>query len=111
MRKCNGGVVYDAMARDWMRNSALGIPALLEDGIRLLTYAGEEDLICNWLGKSIWYNNLINLVFISDCILDVLAFFKEIQGGLMHWHGLGRRKPSEKLPQFHSLLKAKKQDS
>lgn len=58
MRKCNGGVVYDAMVRDWMRNPALGIPALLEDGIRLLIYAGEEDLICNWLGNSRWVNAL-----------------------------------------------------
>jgi len=29
----------------------VGIPALLEDGIKLLVYAGEYDLICNWLGK------------------------------------------------------------
>ncbi|KAG6760678.1 hypothetical protein POTOM_033854 [Populus tomentosa] len=35
-----------------------GIPALLEDGIRLLIYAGEEDLICNWLGNSRWVNAL-----------------------------------------------------
>ncbi|KAJ6765499.1 SERINE CARBOXYPEPTIDASE-LIKE 48-RELATED [Salix purpurea] len=45
-------VVYDAMTRDWMRNLAVGIPALLEDGIKVLIYAGEEDLICNWLGNS-----------------------------------------------------------
>ncbi|KAJ6895168.1 hypothetical protein NC651_021607 [Populus alba x Populus x berolinensis] len=46
------------MVRDWMRNRALGIPALLEDGIRLLIYAGEEDLICNWPGNSSWVNAL-----------------------------------------------------
>jgi len=56
-------VVYDAMTRDWMRNLAVGVPALLEDGIKVLIYAGEEDLICNWLGKSPWYNKLINPVF------------------------------------------------
>ncbi|RYQ99090.1 hypothetical protein Ahy_B07g086949 [Arachis hypogaea] len=28
--------------------------ALLEDGIQVLVYAGEEDLICNWLGNSRW---------------------------------------------------------
>lgn len=43
--------VYYAMLDDWMRNLEVGIPALLEDGIKLLVYAGEEDLICNWLGK------------------------------------------------------------
>ncbi|KAJ7947871.1 Carboxypeptidase [Quillaja saponaria] len=46
--------VYDALLRDWMRNLEVGIPALLEDGIRMLVYAGEDDLICNWLGNSRW---------------------------------------------------------
>ncbi|XP_027345767.1 serine carboxypeptidase-like isoform X1 [Abrus precatorius] len=46
--------VYDAMGEDWMRNLEVGIPDLLEDGIKLLVYAGEEDLICNWLGNSRW---------------------------------------------------------
>ncbi|KAL2549605.1 Carboxypeptidase [Forsythia ovata] len=41
--------VYDAMVTDWMRNLEVGIPTLLEDGIKLLVYAGEYDLICNWL--------------------------------------------------------------
>lgn len=43
--------VYEAMVTDWMRNLEVGIPAMLEDGIKLLVYAGEYDLICNWLGK------------------------------------------------------------
>ncbi|MBA0701319.1 hypothetical protein Goari_020439 [Gossypium aridum] len=42
------------MLVDWMRNLEVGIPALLEDGIKLLVYAGEYDLICNWLGNSRW---------------------------------------------------------
>lgn len=46
--------VYEAMQMDWMRNLEVGIPALLEDGIKLLVYAGEYDLICNWLGNSRW---------------------------------------------------------
>ncbi|XP_044505276.1 serine carboxypeptidase-like [Mangifera indica] len=46
--------VYEAMLVDWMRNLEVGIPALLEDGIRVLIYAGEYDLICNWLGNSKW---------------------------------------------------------
>ncbi|WVZ78199.1 hypothetical protein U9M48_025948 [Paspalum notatum var. saurae] len=41
--------VYEAMLTDWMRNLEVGIPALLEDGINVLIYAGEYDLICNWL--------------------------------------------------------------
>ncbi|GMN50992.1 hypothetical protein TIFTF001_020143 [Ficus carica] len=46
--------VYQAMLLDWMRNLEVGIPALLEDGVKLLVYAGEYDLICNWLGNSRW---------------------------------------------------------
>lgn len=43
--------VYNAMIDDWVRNLEVSIPSLLEDGIRVLIYAGEYDLICNWLGK------------------------------------------------------------
>ncbi|KAL0369612.1 UNVERIFIED_CONTAM: Serine carboxypeptidase 3 [Sesamum angustifolium] len=50
--------VYEAMVTDWMRNLEVGIPALLEDGIKLLVYAGEYDLICNWLGNSRWVDNM-----------------------------------------------------
>ncbi|KAJ8768682.1 hypothetical protein K2173_023586 [Erythroxylum novogranatense] len=48
--------VYQALQTDWMRNLEKGIPALLENGIRVLVYVGEEDLICNWLGNSWWVN-------------------------------------------------------
>lgn len=44
-------VVYSLMSDDWMKNFELGLPALLQDGIKLLIYAGEYDLICNWLGN------------------------------------------------------------
>lgn len=47
-------LVHEAMIVDWMKNLEKGIPALLEDGINLLVYAGEYDLICNWLGNSRW---------------------------------------------------------
>ncbi|GAB4842925.1 Serine carboxypeptidase-like 48 [Ancistrocladus abbreviatus] len=46
--------VYEAMQTDWMKNLEVGIPALLEDGIKMLVYAGEYDLICNWLGNTRW---------------------------------------------------------
>ncbi|CAL0329062.1 unnamed protein product [Lupinus luteus] len=46
--------VYYAMLDDWMKNFDVDIPSLLEDGIKLLVYAGEEDLICNWLGNYRW---------------------------------------------------------
>ncbi|GLT80762.1 hypothetical protein SLA2020_521850 [Shorea laevis] len=54
---CSTDVYYE-MTGDWMRNLAVGIPELLEDGIRVLLYEGEYDLICNWLGNSLWVNAL-----------------------------------------------------
>lgn len=50
--------VYQAMLTDWMRNLEVGIPALLEDGVKVLIYAGEYDLICNWLGNSRWVHSM-----------------------------------------------------
>ncbi|GKA58472.1 serine carboxypeptidase-like protein [Tanacetum coccineum] len=50
---CNH-TVYEAMIDDWMRNLEVGIPALLEQNIQFLVYAGEYDLICNWLGNWRW---------------------------------------------------------
>ncbi|GKV01293.1 hypothetical protein SLEP1_g13858 [Rubroshorea leprosula] len=50
--------VYVRMEGDWMKNLAVGIPELLEDGIRVLLYEGEYDLICNWLGNYRWVNAL-----------------------------------------------------
>ncbi|CAN1174315.1 Serine carboxypeptidase-like 49 [Linum perenne] len=50
--------VYEAMLMDWMKNLEVGIPALLEDGIQMLIYAGEYDLICNWLGNSRWVHSM-----------------------------------------------------
>ncbi|ESQ42260.1 hypothetical protein EUTSA_v10015901mg [Eutrema salsugineum] len=50
--------VYDAMTEDWMLNLEVKIPALVEDGINLLVYAGEYDLVCNWLGNSRWVEQM-----------------------------------------------------
>ena len=56
--------VYDAMQLDWMRNLEVGIPALLEDGIKMLIYAGEYDLICNWLGTlPLFYVHVLGVYF------------------------------------------------
>ncbi|XP_077214259.1 serine carboxypeptidase-like [Tasmannia lanceolata] len=51
-------LVYEAMLMDWMKNLEVGIPSLIEDGIKVLIYAGEYDLICNWLGNFRWVNSM-----------------------------------------------------
>lgn len=65
--------VYQAMLTDWMRNLEVGIPALLEDGVKVLIYAGEYDLICNWLGKTTTLMlcicaSLIHFSYSLDCL-------------------------------------------
>lgn len=47
-------LVYEAILMDWMESKENKIARLLEDGIQILVYAGEFDLICNWLGNSMW---------------------------------------------------------
>lgn len=42
------------MNGDGMHNSALLLPDLINDGIRLLVYAGNADLMCNYIGNERW---------------------------------------------------------
>lgn len=56
--------VYDAMQGDWVKDYALDIPDLLEDGIKVLIYAGEYDLICNWLGTFSFPNTVTRRMFL-----------------------------------------------
>ncbi|GKD51204.1 serine carboxypeptidase-like protein [Tanacetum coccineum] len=53
---CNH-TVYEAMIDDWIGNLEIGIPALLEQNIQFLVYAGEYDLICNWLEAEVLKNH------------------------------------------------------
>eukprot|EP00892_Ulva_mutabilis_P009379 jgi/Ulvmu1/6813/UM031_0016.1 len=50
--------VYANFAADWMLDCADMIPEMLEDGIRGMIYAGDQDLICNWLGNRRWVDAL-----------------------------------------------------
>lgn len=38
--------------------SAKVFPEMLEDGVRVMIYAGDQDLICNWLGNRRWVDAL-----------------------------------------------------
>ena len=42
------------MMADWMRNLEPTIPPMLEGGVKVMIYAGENDFICNWLGNHRW---------------------------------------------------------
>lgn len=80
--------VYEAMLTDWMRNLEVGIPALLEDGIQLLVYAGEYDLICNWLGNSRWVHAMEwsgQSGFVSSSEIPFLV--DGVEAGLLKTHG------------------------
>ncbi|RID41479.1 hypothetical protein BRARA_J01437 [Brassica rapa] len=53
---CNA-TVYVAMIEDWMINLEVKIPTLIEDGISLLVYAGEYDLLYSSL-KHLWVEQM-----------------------------------------------------
>ncbi|RUS32233.1 hypothetical protein BC938DRAFT_475974 [Jimgerdemannia flammicorona] len=42
------------LAGDWMRPYHRSLNPVLEDGIRVLIYAGDADFICNWYGNKAW---------------------------------------------------------
>ncbi|KAJ2997111.1 hypothetical protein HDV02_005852 [Globomyces sp. JEL0801] len=77
------------------------LPTLLENGIRVLIYAGDADWICNWIGDKAWtlqmkwngqlgFNNSTDISWISSITkkpageirkYDTLTFLKVYQSG------------------------------
>ncbi|GLB35555.1 putative peptidase S10 family protein [Lyophyllum shimeji] len=43
---------------DGMHNSAILLPELVNDGVRLLVYAGNADMMCNYMGNERWVEQL-----------------------------------------------------
>ena len=41
-----------------MRPYVHDVPPLLENGLRVLIYAGDADFVCNWMGNKAWTLNL-----------------------------------------------------
>ncbi|KAI3799355.1 hypothetical protein L1987_34649 [Smallanthus sonchifolius] len=81
-------LVYRSMLNDWMKNHEVEIPALLEDNIQLLVYAGEYDLICNWLGNSRWVHAMSwsgQKDFVSSSNVSFIVDGKE--AGILKNHG------------------------
>ncbi|KAF0697810.1 Aste57867_11525 [Aphanomyces stellatus] len=50
--------VFGAFMGDMFRNYEGYVRELLERGVRVLIYAGDADLVCNWKGNQAWTNEL-----------------------------------------------------
>lgn len=56
-QSCSTDVYMDFLG-DFMRKYDEKLLPLLADGLRVLIYAGDQDLICNWLGNQRWVDEL-----------------------------------------------------
>lgn len=82
--------VYQAMLMDWMRNLEVGIPALLENEVKLLVYAGEYDLICNWLGEATLSLHLnIVILVISGSSFNIQIKVADYKNFYCHFYRAG----------------------
>lgn len=54
---CDPGVHEDMMG-DWGHSFDQDLVPLLEAGVRIMIYAGDKDIICNWLGNRWWVDAL-----------------------------------------------------
>jgi len=51
---CNNEVFFGHMASDWYSESDHKVADLLNNNIRVLVYAGDQDLVCNWMSQEKW---------------------------------------------------------
>ncbi|KAF9461891.1 serine carboxypeptidase [Collybia nuda] len=58
-KSCNTVINLKFMFKgDGMRNSRALLPELVNEGIRLLVYAGNTDMMCNYMGEEQWISHL-----------------------------------------------------
>ena len=50
--------VHEELMSDWFTDMETVIPPMLEAGVRVLVYSGQEGFICNWFGGRAWVDNM-----------------------------------------------------
>ncbi|KAE9004649.1 hypothetical protein PR003_g18538 [Phytophthora rubi] len=100
-RECDA-TVGASFVFDEMVSSANDVKLLLDSGVRVLIYAGDADLMCNWVGNQAWvmaldwsgkaeFNSVPNRPFVTSENLDAgrvrafenLAFIRVFNSGHM----------------------------
>ncbi|OQR87199.1 serine carboxypeptidase-like 48-like [Achlya hypogyna] len=55
---CNQDIFAHHMNADWFEESEYKVAYLLDHGLRVLIYAGDQDLICNWMAQDKWTQDM-----------------------------------------------------
>ncbi|KAH9821652.1 putative carboxypeptidase C [Melampsora americana] len=82
------------MSGDNMHNSAQLLPELLDNGIRLLIYAGEDDFMCNYLGNERWMLEL-DTQFTQEFSIKRHKYFSDVAKEKQSTLGLDQAPRSE----------------
>jgi cathepsin A (carboxypeptidase C) len=104
-------MVNGMFSQDWFKDFNYTVPALMENGVRVLVYNGDDDFIVNWIGSKNWTTALqwakqsefqqapdrpiIINTLVSALVRSVASATSPIQFSFMQVHGAGHMVPMD----------------
>ncbi|KAF0686847.1 Aste57867_21375 [Aphanomyces stellatus] len=56
---CSSAVYASHLDKDWFAESEYKVATLLENNIRVLVFAGDRDIVCNWMAQDLWTRTMV----------------------------------------------------